>query len=126
MLKDNIDITDFPEINFQTQNKEKSEKLVPLPTKHINVSTDEVRDVRNLSSKSFNERLLWASLCSVNLSDIDCYADFEVAFQEELDWLKIVNTCFLSTGNNNLFPGWAQHHASYKRGPVHLPSPLER
>ena len=46
------------------------------------------------------------------------YADLEVAFQEELDWLKIVNTCFLSTGNNNLFPGWAQHHASYKRGHV--------
>ena len=64
---------------------------------------------------------LWAPLCSINFSDIDCYADLEVAFQEELDWLKIVTTCFLSTGNNNLFSGWAQHHVSYNRGLVHLP-----
>ena len=37
--------TDFPEINFQTQIKEQSKKLVPLPTKHINVSTDVTSDI---------------------------------------------------------------------------------
>ena len=35
-FRDDVGI-DFPEINFQTQIKEQSKKLLPLPTKHINV-----------------------------------------------------------------------------------------
>ena len=81
---------------------------------------------RHSKDKNFNERLLRAPLCSVNISDIGCYADLEVAFQEELDWLEIVNTCFLSTSNNNFFPGCAQHHAGPPTWNQHYPAPIER
>ena len=53
--------TNFPEINFQTKIKEQFKKLLPLPVEYISV--------RDHPSKNFNERLLWAPLCSVNFSD---------------------------------------------------------
>ena len=65
------------------------------------------------------DQKLWAPLPSCNFNDFTEFIEVSTAFVEEVRWLKEVNNISRtrSSETSTLISGWAQHHATFKRGP---------